>query len=212
MAAAESLCASITPQLFSPAAPTRAFLLLGASPSAPREAWEFIFPPALCDLEYTLGTENVDQNTQSSSETTANGNAMQAQAASRRAERELLLTLADALPEAPAGSRRCKAHLLIQTAAQAPEEEFAVRRGWGLRMRRGVHITLSFLPREAAAAAEVAAAAAAAPVDPTLPAEQALGVEVETAAAVTDHAILPARLWLQSRHVLQGLVKPARSN
>lgn len=94
------------------------------------------------------------------------------------------------LPEGPAVGRRCKVHLLVEirTTHSLPEE-FLLRQEWRLRQRKGTHITMNFDGKHGMT-------------------EECIG---ETLDVVSSCAADVPGSWLQSKHVLKGLlVKPQR--
>jgi hypothetical protein len=154
---------ALTPQLFAGARGTRAFILFGASASKPREAYELVFPPC---PEEQLEDVNVDQ-------------------LCRLARRELVLHCAGQ-PDGTAPQSRCKVFFVVEGSpgAAAPPPSFAIKRGWRLRMTKGLQVCMAFNAKGAGAEeGEPTAGAAPSPA---------------------DHR---SGLWFQCKRVPQGLMK-----
>jgi hypothetical protein len=203
VANAELLFSSLSAGLLSPTQPTSFFLLLGPSTTAPREAYEFVFPPATLLQERSAngdaGCEG--QGGKASSPRLAG--------ACRRALREYAMRSFD-LPEGSAAERRCKIYFLAQAGALGASGEgaqqaglppaFSVRREWRLRMRRGTHTRIIFHESEQEC-------------DAAQQREQkAAERQGDGSGSGSGGGGGGGGTWLQSQAKLQGLVQPTAAN
>jgi hypothetical protein len=141
LASAEDLFTSLTdPSIFSSAADTSVLLLLGPSPSAPREVFELVFPPVatLCNNNSSDCSlqEDDDDQTENITVNVKNRLIPVLQARCRHILRDYMMQAFD-LPEGTAPDRRCKIYILVSAHGTETPRGFKLRRGFALK--KGVH-------------------------------------------------------------------------
>ncbi|GAB4816614.1 hypothetical protein N2152v2_003660 [Parachlorella kessleri] len=195
---AVALFDTITPELFATNRPTRCFLLLGASTSRPREAYELLLPAAAPVSE----------------ELSAAAGAARADYACRVLLRQLISSALD-LPEGTAAEHPGKVYFLMQAAPSQEALGFSPKPSFRLAMRRGVHVTLSLgaawvqqqqqgQPHQAAEASNPETRGVKQAAE-SKKADKAVTCGEGSVQASQEAGEQGGSVWLQSKWVLRGL-------
>ena len=204
--------------LFSCTSTTTALFLLGTSSTAPREAYEIVFPPVVDDN----GSSSSDEDDEMLGNNREESRKSHLDAHCRRLLREYAVQSFD-LPEGSAAEKRCKAFLLFKShhngdessssrsssSSVFPPSTFVQRRGWRLRMKKGTLTRIILLDESAGDTwddiheEEEAASNIIAHINNNNK-QKAVEEVFEEQPQET--------VWLQSTAKLEGLVKPLSKN